>query len=94
MSNTRHTTFLAVLIPALALLAVILSACGLDPTTAPTQIPEPTLPPEATPVPPTPAPVDSEYWPTAGWRTSTPEEQGIDSEKLAELMDYLQEIVR
>lgn len=24
-----------------------------------------------------------EYWPTAGWRTSTPEEQGFDSAKLA-----------
>ncbi len=24
------------------------------------------------------------YWPTEGWRTSTPEEQGIDSSKLAE----------
>ncbi len=25
-----------------------------------------------------------EYWPTSGWRTSTPEEQGIDSGRLAE----------
>src|SRR5262245_34076195 len=24
-----------------------------------------------------------EYWPTNGWRTSTPEEQGVDSETLA-----------
>jgi hypothetical protein len=23
------------------------------------------------------------YWPTEGWRTSTPEQQGMDSEKLA-----------
>jgi CubicO group peptidase (beta-lactamase class C family) len=30
-----------------------------------------------------------EYWPTQGWRTSTPEEQGIDSEKLAEAVEYI-----
>jgi CubicO group peptidase (beta-lactamase class C family) len=26
------------------------------------------------------------YWPTAGWRASTPEEQGVDSEVLAEML--------
>ena len=26
------------------------------------------------------------YWPTEGWRTSTPEEQGMDSQKLAEML--------
>ncbi|KKG83437.1 serine hydrolase domain-containing protein [Methanosarcina mazei] len=31
------------------------------------------------------------YWPTEGWRTSTPEQQGMESEKLAELLDYIQE---
>jgi CubicO group peptidase (beta-lactamase class C family) len=31
------------------------------------------------------------YWPTEGWRTSTPEQQGMDSEKLAELLDHIQE---
>jgi len=31
------------------------------------------------------------YWPTEGWRTSTPEQQGLDSEKLVELLDYVQE---
>lgn len=30
-----------------------------------------------------------EYWPTQGWRTSTPEEQGIDSVKLAEAVEYV-----
>jgi len=29
------------------------------------------------------------YWPTEGWRTSTPEEQGMDSELLAGAVDYL-----
>ena len=30
------------------------------------------------------APPPPDYWPTAGWKTSTPEEQGFDSAKLAE----------
>ena len=29
----------------------------------------------------------SDYWPTAGWRTSPPEKQGMDSEKLANMME-------
>jgi len=42
-----------------------------------------------------PAPVDdvasepSEYWPTEGWRASTPEEQSMDSEILVEMLDEL-----
>ena len=31
-----------------------------------------------------------EYWPTDGWRTSTPEKQGIDSGKLVEMMQEIQ----
>lgn len=31
----------------------------------------------------------SEEWPTLGWKTSTPEGQGVDSLKLAEVMDQL-----
>jgi hypothetical protein len=29
-----------------------------------------------------------DYWPTKGWRSSTPERQGLDSEKLAEALDF------
>ena len=36
----------------------------------------------------TAAPVD--YWPGQTWRVSTPEAQGMDSEKLAEMLDYIQ----
>jgi CubicO group peptidase (beta-lactamase class C family) len=32
-----------------------------------------------------------DYWPIGGWRTSTPEEQGIDSEKLADMLAHIQE---
>src|SRR5512133_1438986 len=39
-----------------------------------------------------PAPVSApDYWPTNGWRTSTPEEQGYSSEKLAEGLQDIQE---
>ncbi|NLF75474.1 MAG: serine hydrolase [Chloroflexi bacterium] len=34
---------------------------------------------------------EPDYWPTAGWRTSTPEEQGMDSETLAGMWSYLVE---
>jgi CubicO group peptidase (beta-lactamase class C family) len=29
------------------------------------------------------------YWPTQGWQTSTPEEQGLDSNKLAEAVEFI-----
>ena len=32
-----------------------------------------------------------DYWPTTGWRSSTPEAQGIDSDKLAELLLAIRE---
>ncbi len=31
------------------------------------------------------------YWPTEGWRTSTPEEQDMDSAKLDQMMEYIDE---
>ncbi|MBF0377815.1 MAG: serine hydrolase [Desulfamplus sp.] len=30
-----------------------------------------------------------EYWPTQAWHTATPEQQGMDSEKLAESLDFV-----
>ena len=71
------------------LLVLVLGACASQtPNASPP-------PPTATPIQPTPTPtvaptpIERDYWPTDGWRTSTPEEQGMDSEQLAELMDYL-----
>ncbi|MCP4166737.1 MAG: serine hydrolase [Chloroflexi bacterium] len=84
MNKTRHTNLVTILMLALSVFAVILSACSPIPPPTATQAPEPT------PVPPTPTPIQPDYWPTDGWRSSTPEEQGMDSEKLAALMDYLQ----
>ncbi|MFX1476429.1 MAG: serine hydrolase domain-containing protein, partial [Promethearchaeota archaeon] len=31
-----------------------------------------------------------DYWPTTGWRTSTPEMQGMNSSRLQEMKDYLE----
>jgi CubicO group peptidase (beta-lactamase class C family) len=33
--------------------------------------------------------VDRDYWPTEGWQNSTPEEQGLDSARLQEMMNYI-----
>ena len=32
-----------------------------------------------------------DYWPTKGWRTSTPESQGIDSEKLVQMVKWIED---
>jgi CubicO group peptidase (beta-lactamase class C family) len=36
-----------------------------------------------------PGPFAPDYWPTDGWRGSTPEEQGLDSTKLAGLYEFI-----
>ncbi len=41
-------------------------------------------PSSSTPTPPT-------YWPTTGWRSTAPEEQGMDSEKLAQMVEHIQQ---
>jgi CubicO group peptidase (beta-lactamase class C family) len=66
-------------------------------TATPTPIPTLTSTPQVSIEPvsptgqPTHTPVSVSYWPTGGWRTSTPEEQGIDSEMLAEMLGMIQE---
>ena len=45
-----------------------------------------TIPPTAQVKPAVPTP---DYWPTSGWKTSTPEAQGMDSQKLAEAVGYI-----
>jgi hypothetical protein len=32
----------------------------------------------------------ADYWPTEGWRTSTPEEQGMDSGRLADMLEWIE----
>jgi CubicO group peptidase (beta-lactamase class C family) len=40
---------------------------------------------------PTTVTPDRSYWPTEAWRTSTPEEQGMDLEMLADMLETIQE---
>jgi CubicO group peptidase (beta-lactamase class C family) len=39
----------------------------------------------------TPSSVSREYWPTQRWQNTTPEEQGMDSSKLQEMVNYIDE---
>ena len=84
----------------LAIVAVLMTGCG-GAQAEPADTPVPTT---VTPVPTnTPVPVEPTsstaavstrelpaYWPTEGWRTSTPEEQGMDSEKLGDMLARIQ----
>ena len=58
----------------LCVLAAILSGCQTQPATRPS----------ATAQPASAAP---SYWPTAGWRTSSPAEQGMDAAKLGAMLE-------
>jgi CubicO group peptidase (beta-lactamase class C family) len=75
------------------LMVLLLSACASQTSTpAPSQTTATQIPPTAVATPSVaPTPIGPDYWPTDGWRTSTPEEQGMDSELLAEALDFLQE---
>jgi CubicO group peptidase (beta-lactamase class C family) len=42
-------------------------------------------------MPAAPTPKPPEYWPTEGWRSSTPEEQGMDSEMLAQMVEHVKQ---
>jgi CubicO group peptidase (beta-lactamase class C family) len=41
--------------------------------------------------PSSPKPNPPAYWPTNGWRSTAPEEQGMDSEKLAQMVEHIQQ---
>ena len=79
----------------LTLSLLFLVACGaLQPTTTP--IPRkvtltPVLPTATPTVAATPTSIQPDYWPTEGWRTKAPEEQGMDSELLVKMFDFIQE---
>jgi CubicO group peptidase (beta-lactamase class C family) len=77
MNNSRSTLCIA-----LAMLILFTGCTASTPTTA-TQAP----PSGGSSTTAIPAPV---YWPTSGWRTSLPEEQGMDSGILAQMVESLQ----
>jgi CubicO group peptidase (beta-lactamase class C family) len=74
------------------LLSLVIS-CGVSPNETPisssTSTPKPELKPKLTPNSALLSSVT--YWPTEGWRSSTPEEQGMDSEKLAQIFEVITE---
>ena len=60
---------------------MIATGCGSDTVSAPT----------ATPVPTQTAAAQPAYWPTTGWRTSTPEQQGVNSQGLLNALQHAQD---
>lgn len=59
------------------------------PSETPTSTSTPTAPsPTVTPKETT---TSTEYWPTEGWKVSTPEQQGMDSEQLVKMLTTIQE---
>ena len=70
----------------LASFILLFTACN-------TRQPSPTPPPAAATAvsDPAPAPEEPAYWPTDGWRSTTPEEQGMDSDKLADMFAFIQQ---
>jgi CubicO group peptidase (beta-lactamase class C family) len=75
------------------MVVLLLVGCGL-PATEPTSEPAATLTPPSAPtasaaLEPTSPP--SDYWPTQNWRSSTPEEQGMDSHKLALMLEAVEQ---
>ncbi len=73
---------------ALWLGTVIFLAAGCASTTSPIPTAVPNAPPTLAPALARSAvPVLGAYWPTNGWRTSMPEQQGMDGQKLAQMLD-------
>ena len=93
------TTPNRITIAALAI-GLVVAACSTDPAATSTTLTSTTLtnaattvtPPPRDPMPTTPEPVTATGdvpWPTDGWITSTPEAQGMDAGRLADLVEYL-----
>jgi len=89
-SVNRSTQFLIVL----CALALLLAGCSNSPATIVSR-PSTTAPAaqstNQTATPATPTVEANTYWPTAGWRTSSPEDQDIDSQKLAQLLTAIEQ---
>jgi len=77
--NNKLTTRSAQFLALLGILILILAGCSSPPATA---VPS-TLPALSR--------TTGTYWPTETWRTSTPEEQGMDSQKLDQMLAAIQE---
>ncbi len=71
----------------LVVCVLFIAVTGCARATPPPAISAPTTAPATTPTTPPDATV---YYPTQAWRTSTPEQQGVDSAALAKLFDEIQ----
>jgi len=75
----RRSTQSFTLLTLLCIFSVILVGCSSSPATVvPSEVPTLTS-------------GSSTYWPTKAWRTSTPEEQGMDSQKLEQMLVAIQQ---
>lgn len=73
----------------IGILTVALAGCAYTPAAITPTIAAPAaVKPSATP---SPTATPGAYWPTDDWRTSTPEEQGMDGAKLAQMLDGIQQ---
>lgn len=103
LHRSELTTHRLARLAATTVLTSILLTCCSNPVTplpAPTATPTPTatttpeparVPPTETPPPtitPTPDPA-APYWPGEDWRTSTPEQQGMDSALLVQMLETI-----
>src|SRR3972149_5315123 len=68
---------------------LVVAACSVSPPPPTSVPPVPTTPPTSPPTSP-PTRVPPAYWPTQGWRATTPEQQGMNSDKLVEMLDAIQ----
>jgi len=77
--NIRSCALARLVLVLLWLLGLLVAGCTqAPPTTAPSSVPSPISASES-------------YWPTTGWRTSAPEAQGMDAQKLAQLLQAVRQ---
>ena len=71
----------------------VLVACGTRQSTATPVRPVASVTPITSTATPSTIPlsISPDYWPTHGWRSKTPEEQGMDSELLVNMLGFIQE---
>lgn len=89
MMSARVSERVTLFVMFLWLVGVILTGCsGPQPATAPliTPIAQIAMPSSAHSTPASRV----EYWPTESWRTSTPQEQGMDPQKLAQMLQSIE----
>ncbi|MBN1487509.1 MAG: serine hydrolase [Anaerolineae bacterium] len=84
MFTRKFLTFVSML----GLLVLLICGCQASPAEPVTE--PPPLKQSMQPMLDVEMPADT-YWPTEIWRTSTPEEQGMDSQILLQMLDYIDE---